>query len=65
MLGNIGAHMKQPADVIVDIDPEEAGLLITLIETLFKEWYVARNDRTKLFATLNRAAEEKRQNMKS
>ena len=44
-LGNIGAHMEKDIDVIVDVDPEDAGLLIGLFETLLKEWYVAREER--------------------
>jgi hypothetical protein len=44
-LGNIGAHMEKDINVIVDVDPEEAALLIGLVETLLKEWYVARAER--------------------
>jgi Domain of unknown function (DUF4145) len=44
-LGNIGAHMEKDINVIVDVDPDEAELLIGLIETLLREWYVAREER--------------------
>lgn len=44
-LGNIGAHMEKDINVIVDVDPEEAALLIGLIETVLREWYVAREER--------------------
>ena len=44
-MGNIGAHMKQDVSIIVEVEPEEAGLLIEFIEGLFKDWYVARHDR--------------------
>ena len=44
-VGNIGAHMEKDINVIVDVEPEEAQLLIGLIEILFKDWYVARHDR--------------------
>jgi len=44
-MGNIGAHMESEIDVIVDVDPEEAGLLIGLIEQLLEDWYVARYER--------------------
>jgi hypothetical protein len=44
-VGNIGAHMKQDIGVIIDVDPEEAALLLEFIEGLFKDWYVARHDR--------------------
>jgi len=44
-VGNIGAHMEADINVIVEVDPNEAGLLINLIETLVDEWYVTRHDR--------------------
>ncbi|MGI8425936.1 MAG: DUF4145 domain-containing protein [Actinomycetota bacterium] len=44
-LGNIGAHMEKDVNLIVDVDPDEAILLIDLIETLLREWYVAREER--------------------
>jgi hypothetical protein len=59
-LGNIGAHMEKDIDVIVDVDPEEAGLLIGLVETLLKEWYVAREDRRVRMAAVIAAAEAKK-----
>jgi len=44
-IGNIGAHMDKDINVIVDVDPKEAQLLIELIELLVKDWYVAKHDR--------------------
>lgn len=44
-VGNIGAHMERDVNVIIDVDSEEASLLIWLIETLFEEWYVERHNR--------------------
>jgi hypothetical protein len=44
-IGNIGAHMEKDINVIVDVDPKEAQLLINLIETLITDWYVVRHDR--------------------
>ena len=44
-VGDIGAHMEKSVDTIVDVEPEEAGLLIELIETLISDWYVAKNKR--------------------
>jgi hypothetical protein len=45
-VGNVGAHMKADINVIVDVDPHEAQILIELVELLFLEWYVARDART-------------------
>lgn len=44
-IGNIGAHMEKDINLIIDVEPEEANLLIHLIEVLFEEWYVHRYER--------------------
>ncbi len=58
-IGNIGAHMEADINVIVDVEPEEARLLISLVETLVDEWYVARQDRKTRFGKLADLAKEK------
>jgi len=59
-VGNIGAHMAKDVNLIIDVDPEEAGLLIWLIETLFEEWYVARHDRETKMKALAKLADDKK-----
>ena len=44
-VGNIGAHMEKDINLIIDVNPEEANLLIEMIEMLLDDWYVARHDR--------------------
>ena len=44
-VGNIGAHMEEDINVIVDVEPNEAQLLVELIEILLKDWYVAREQK--------------------
>ncbi|MBB5703769.1 hypothetical protein FHS76_003679 [Ochrobactrum daejeonense] len=44
-IGNIGAHMEGDINVIIDVEPNEAEALIQLLEILFQDWYIARNDR--------------------
>jgi hypothetical protein len=51
-IGNIGAHMEKDINVIIDVDPEEAQILIELIETLLRDWYVERHIRDERFANL-------------
>jgi len=42
------AHIwNKDINLIVDVEPNEAQLLISLIETLIRDWYVARYDRKK------------------
>jgi len=59
-LGNIGAHMEKDINVIVEVDPEEAVLLVGLVETLLKEWYVAREERRVRMAAVTDAAASKK-----
>jgi len=59
-VGNIGAHMEADIDVIVDVDPNEAQVLIGLVELLFLEWYVAREARADGLANLKSIAEGKK-----
>jgi hypothetical protein len=51
-VGNVGAHMEKDVDLIVEIEPGEAQMLIELIEMLFDEWYVERDKRTKRLAEI-------------
>ena len=44
-IGNIGAHMEKYVNIIIDVEPAEASLLIGLIETLMQDWYIARQER--------------------
>jgi hypothetical protein len=60
-VGNIGAHMEKDINHIVPVDPEEAQLLIDLLESLFEEWYVAREKRANRFSGIKALAESKRQ----
>ena len=59
-IGNIGAHMETDVDHIVSVEPEEAQMLIELIETLFDEWYVERHVRAERFAALGALADAKK-----
>jgi hypothetical protein len=60
-IGNIGAHMEAEINVIVDVDPDEAQMLIELTELLFDEWYVAREQRTQRLTKLGVIAGAKKQ----
>ena len=37
--------MEKDINVIVDVEPEEAELLLNLIEMLLKDWYILREER--------------------
>lgn len=58
-IGNIGAHMEKDVNIIVDIDPDEARQLIGLIEMLFDEWYVQREERSKRLKAIKALGDQK------
>lgn len=58
-IGNIGAHMEKDINLIVDVDPEEADLLIHLIEVLLAEWYIRRHERDEHMQKVISAAQAK------
>lgn len=58
-IGNIGAHMEKDINLIVDVDPNEAEILIGLIETLVKDWYVIREERKKQLYKIKTIAQDK------
>lgn len=60
-IGNIGAHMEKDIDLILDVEPHEAELLINLIETLIREWYVSREVRRVRMAAIVSTAEAKKE----
>jgi hypothetical protein len=59
-LGNIGAHMEKDVNLIIGVDPDEAGLLIWLIELFFEEWYIARHDREEKMIAIKKIADDKK-----
>jgi hypothetical protein len=58
-VGNIGAHMEQDINLVIDVEPEEAALLIWLVERLIEDWYIARDHRQRTLAQIKALKEEK------
>lgn len=48
-LGNIGAHMGKDVNTIVEIDDNEAEMLLQLIELLIERWYIDRHGEEELY----------------
>ena len=63
-VGNIGAHMEHDINLIVNVEPGEAELLIGLVETLFREWYVGRHERDERMKALVKLAADKAKDRK-
>lgn len=51
-LGNIGAHPEKDINLIVDIEPGEAKILITFIEYLLEEWYIKQQKTKEMMDTI-------------
>jgi hypothetical protein len=58
-IGNIGAHMEKDVNLIVDIDENEAELLIRLLEDLFQDWYVNKHEQEERSLKLRQIADAK------
>lgn len=58
-IGNIGAHMEKDINLIVDVEPHEAELLISLIETLIEEWYINTHQREEKMKAITQLAQKK------
>ena len=60
-VGNIGAHMEKDINLVVEVEPEEADLLIGLLETLIEDWYISRHERQQRLKDIKELAEQKDQ----
>jgi hypothetical protein len=63
-IGNIGAHMEEDINLIIDVEPYEADLLIRVIEYLMKEWYINRQEREERFKSIVEVAKKKKEALK-
>jgi len=64
-VGNIGAHMEKDINLIIDVDPDEAKLLIGLIEQLIEDWYIDKHEKEKRLTKIKAMADEKSQKKKA
>lgn len=58
-IGKYGAHMEKDVNLVINVEPHEAQKLIELIELLFHEWYVQRENRKQSLAVLKEISDEK------
>ena len=63
-IGNIGAHMEKDINKIVDVEPNEAQMLIELTEMLFEEWYIARFKRLERLRAITALSSQKQDERK-
>lgn len=60
-VGNIGAHMEKEINLIVDVKPKEAQLLIGLIEQLIEDWYIDKHEKGKRLNKIKELAKDKQE----
>ena len=58
-IGNIGAHMEKDINIIIEVEPDEAQLLVELIEQLIDDWYIARREREERLKKLKNLGADK------
>lgn len=58
-IGNIGAHMEKDINLIIDVEPKEAEILIQLIEQLLTDWYIVKKEREERLTSIITISEEK------
>ena len=60
-IGNIGAHMEKDINVIIDVDENEAEVLISLLDILFQNWYIEKHNREEQLKKIKEIADAKNQ----
>ena len=56
--------MEKDVNLIIEIDPNEADLLISLIEILIKDWYINRHERQKQLKKIAEIGKQKKSKKK-
>lgn len=64
-LGNIGAHPEKDVNLIVDIEPNEAHMLLKFIELLMQKWYIERHGNEQLLQDILDLDKDKQNQRKS
>ena len=60
-IGNIGAHMEKDINVIIDVDENEAEILISLLDILFQNWYIEKHNKEEQLKRIKEIADAKNQ----
>ncbi len=58
-IGNIGAHMEKDVNYIVDIDPNEAEILLNFIEYLIEQTYINQYKKQNMLNSIHIISENK------
>lgn len=63
-IGNIGAHMEKDINLIINVEPDEAAILLKLIEQLVDDWYINRHEKEKRLESIVKISNDKKQQKK-
>lgn len=55
-IGNVGAHMEEDVNLIIDILPEEAMLLVEVLESMVEDTYIKRDRDRQRMELINQKA---------
>lgn len=59
-LGNIGAHPTESSSEIIDVNPDEAVMMIQFIEILLERTYIKRENDNKVFSSIIEISNKKK-----
>lgn len=59
-IGNIGAHPEREIELMVDVEPDEAKKMISLIEFFMQNWYIKRHDEEEMMKEIINFAKQKK-----
>ncbi len=58
-IGNIGAHPERDIELMVDVEPNEAKLMIALIEYFMEQWYIRRHNEEEMMNQIVSISQQK------
>ncbi len=59
-IGNIGAHPEKDINIIVDVEPNEAKLMLSLIEFFMQQWYIQKHEEEEMMNKITAIAQQKK-----
>lgn len=58
-IGNKGAHLEKDVNLIVNIEKEDAKILLNLLEELFQTWYISKHEKEERLKKLEMKLDKK------
>lgn len=58
-IGNIGAHPERDIELMVDVEPDEAKIMVSLIEFFIENWYIQKHNEDEMMKEIISISEQK------